>query len=87
MPYALCPMPYALCPMPYAQSYLIFRSKGYKSQGKIEVCFAIKSLRLASLRTGLPENRHFLPLSPTNSTTYNRGATQHGTFWQTELAS
>jgi hypothetical protein len=51
-----------------------------KSQGKIAVRFAIKSLRPASLRTGLPENRHFLLLSPTKSTTYKRGATQHGSF-------
>gem|GEM_PF-3423044 len=29
----VCPMPYALCPMPYAHEYLIFRSKGYKSNG------------------------------------------------------
>lgn len=48
---------------------------------------AIKSLRPASLRTGVPENRHFLLLSPTNSTTYKRGSTQHGSFWQIEIAS
>jgi hypothetical protein len=66
---------------------LLLLNVAAKSQGKIEVRFAIKSLRPASLRTGLPENRHFLLLSPTNSTTYNRGATQHGSFWQTEIAS
>jgi hypothetical protein len=66
---------------------LLLLNVAAKSQGKIEVRFAIKSLRPASLRTGLPENRHLATLSPTKSTTYNRGATQHGSFWQTEIAS
>jgi hypothetical protein len=48
------------------------------------ILFPIKNLRPASLRTGVPENRHLRTLSPTNITKYKRGTTQHGNCWQTE---
>jgi len=41
-------MPYALCPMPYTQSYLIFRSKGYKLVRKYDL-IAVEDLKIQEL--------------------------------------